>query len=136
MTHQIEFRLPAFRRGIHLITDYISAQLPELPPQGLLHIFLLHTSAGLIINENADPTVLSDMETFFDKTVPENQSWFRHTLEGADDMPAHIKTALTGTSVTIPIRDGHMHLGTWQGIYLCEYRNHGGQRKICVTVMG
>ncbi len=136
MTHQIEFRLPAFRRGIHLITDYISAQLPELPPQGLLHIFLLHTSAGLIINENADPTVLSDMETFFDKSVPENQSWFRHTMEGADDMPAHIKTALTGTSVTIPIRDGRLHLGTWQGIYLCEYRNHGGQRKICMTVMG
>lgn len=136
MTHQIEFRLPAFRRGIHLITDHISAQLPELPQQGLLHVFLLHTSAGLIINENADPTVLSDMETFFDKNVPENQSWFRHTLEGADDMPAHIKTALTGTSVTIPIRDGKMHLGTWQGIYLCEYRNHGGQRKLCVTVMG
>jgi secondary thiamine-phosphate synthase enzyme len=136
MTHQIEFRLPAFRRGIHLITDYISAQLSELPQQGLLHIFLLHTSAGLIINENADPTVLSDMETFFDKTVPENQSWFRHTMEGADDMPAHIKTALTGTSVTIPIRDGRLHLGTWQGIYLCEYRNHGGQRKICMTVMG
>ena len=136
MTYQIEFRLPAFRRGIHLITDYISAQLSELPQQGLLHIFLLHTSAGLIINENADPTVLSDIETFFDKTVPENQSWFRHTMEGADDMPAHIKTALTGTSVTIPIRDGRMHLGTWQGIYLCEYRSHGGERKICMTVMG
>ncbi|HZK08786.1 MAG TPA: secondary thiamine-phosphate synthase enzyme YjbQ [Bacteroidales bacterium] len=136
MTHQIEFRLPAFRRGIHLITDYISAQLPTLPEQGLLHVFLMHTSAGLIINENADPTVLSDMETFFDKYVPENQSWYCHTMEGSDDMPAHIKTALTGTSVTIPIRNGRMHLGTWQGIYLCEYRNHGGERKICATVMG
>lgn len=136
MTHQIEFRLPAFRRGIHLITHHISAQFPELPQQGLLHVFLLHTSAGLLINENADPTVLSDMEMFFDKNVPENQSWYRHTMEGSDDMPAHIKTALTGTSVTIPIRNGQMHLGTWQGIYLCEYRNHGGERKICLTVMG
>lgn len=136
MTHQIEFRLPAFRRGIHLITHLISAQLSELPQQGLLHIFIMHTSAGLIINENADPTVLSDMETFFDKTVAENQSWYRHIMEGSDDMPAHIKTALTGTTITIPIRNSQIHLGTWQGIYLCEFRNHGGERKICLTVMG
>jgi secondary thiamine-phosphate synthase enzyme len=135
MTRQFEIRLPAFERGFHLITHHIEKHLDDLPEQGLVHIFIKHTSAGLTINENADPTVRYDMEGHFDRAVPENQPWYQHTMEGPDDMPAHIKATLTGNSLTIPITNGRMNLGTWQGIYLCEFRNHGGARKIVITVM-
>jgi len=134
MIQQFEIRLPAFRRGIHLITRLIEEQLPALPETGMINIFLMHTSAGLIISENADPTVRMDLESFFNKTAPENESWYRHTTEGSDDMPAHIKSALTGTSLTIPVRNRRLGLGIWQGICLCEFRNYGGQRKLLITV--
>jgi secondary thiamine-phosphate synthase enzyme len=100
----------------------------------MINIFIMHTSAGLTINENADPTVRHDLEKFLDKIAPENELYYRHTMEGADDMPAHIKSTLTGSSVTIPITNGHLNMGTWQGIYLCEFRNFGGTRKLLVTI--
>ena len=134
MIQQIEIRLPAFARGFHLITHHIEAQLKNLPQTGLANIFIQHTSAGLTINENADPTVRTDMEKYFDKYVPENESYFQHVLEGADDMPAHIKSALTGSSLSIPISGGRLALGTWQGIYLCEFRNRGGGRRLIMTI--
>lgn len=136
MIEQIEVSLPAFRRGFHLVTRHIEAQLKNLPEKGLVNIFIKHTSAGLTINENADPTVRSDMEKFFDRYVPENEPYFQHTMEGPDDMPAHIKATLTGNSLTIPVTHGRLNLGTWQGIYLCEFRNHGGGRRLTVTVYG
>lgn len=125
-------------RGFHLITKEIESQLPELSDikNGLAHIFIQHTSASLTINENADPTVLSDFETFFNKLVPENQQLFSHISEGPDDMTSHIKTSLLGNSVIVPITKGHFNLGTWQGIYLCEHRNLGHTRNIIVTVIG
>jgi secondary thiamine-phosphate synthase enzyme len=136
MTKQYEYRLPPFKRGFHLITHLIENQLRELPTHGLVNIFIKHTSAGLTINENADPTVRQDLDGYFDRAVPENQSWYRHTMEGADDMPAHIKAALVGNSITIPVTNGRLNLGTWQGIYLCEFRNHASGRQLVVTVLG
>lgn len=133
---QTEIILPTFNRGFHLITHLIEAKLPDLPASGLIHLFIKHTSAGLCINENADPTVLSDFETVFNRMVPENQPYYMHTMEGSDDMPAHIKSVLSGVSVTIPITNGRLNLGTWQGIYLCEFRNRGGNRKLVATIIG
>lgn len=136
MAQQFEIILPAYSRGFHIITDKIQDSVKNLPEIGLLHIFIQHTSAALCINENADPTVLEDFETVFNKLVPENVPYYRHTVEGSDDMPAHIKASMLGSSVTVPIRNGRMALGTWQGIYLCEFRNRGGRRKLVVTVIG
>jgi len=136
MIKQVEISLPPFSRGFHLITHLLVTQLPELPETGLLHLFIKHTSAGLCINENADPTVLDDFETVFNKLIPENQSYYKHTIEGSDDMPAHIKSVLSGSGVMVPVTDGKLNLGTWQGIYLCEFRNHGGSRRIVATITG
>ncbi len=136
MIKQVEIVLPAFSRGFHLITNLISAKLPDLPDAGLLHLFIKHTSAGLCINENADPTVMSDFETVFNRLVPENQPYYKHTLEGSDDMPAHIKAVLSGSDVTVPVTNGRLNLGTWQGIYLCEFRNNGGNRRLVATILG
>ncbi|RNI23669.1 secondary thiamine-phosphate synthase enzyme YjbQ [Rufibacter latericius] len=135
---QKTLRLPAVKRGFHLITDLLEAQLPELEEieVGLAHIFIQHTSASLSINENADPTVRHDFEQHFNRMVPENAPYYRHTLEGPDDMPAHIKAALLGASVTVPITNGRLNVGTWQGIYLCEHRDHGGKRTVVVTLQG
>ncbi len=136
MVQQYEIQLPSFRRGIHLITHHIENQLQALPEKGLINIFIQHTSAGLTINENADPSVRTDLEKYFDKYVPENAPYYRHTAEGADDMPAHIKSVITGASLTIPVTNGRLNLGTWQGIFLCEFRNHGGGRRLLITVLG
>ena len=132
---QVSIRLPAFPRGYHLITDMVVDQLDKLPETGILHLFIKHTSAGLSINENADPSVRHDFEIFFNRIAPENLPGLRHTMEGADDMPAHIKASLVGSSVTIPISNRRLNLGTWQGIYLCEFRNHGGSRKLVATIV-
>ncbi len=134
MIKQVQLKLPAYSRGYHLITREVTQQLGQLPEQGLLNLFIQHTSAGLTINENADPSVRTDFETIFNKLVPENDPDYIHTMEGPDDMPAHIKSTMTGVSVTIPISGGRLALGTWQGIYLCEFRNHGGSRKILATI--
>ncbi len=134
MIQQIQFSLPAFSRGFHLITNQVMRELPPLPEQGLCHLFIKHTSAGLCINENADPDVRTDFESIFNHIVPENLPFLQHTIEGPDDMPAHIKTAMVGTSVTIPISGHHFNLGTWQGIYLCEFRNRGGNRRLVATI--
>jgi secondary thiamine-phosphate synthase enzyme len=131
---QIEFSLPAYDRGYHLITKTVLGILDELPNQGILHLFIKHTSAGLTINENADSSVRIDFETIMNKIVPENSGEYLHTMEGIDDMPAHIKASLIGNSVTIPISNHQLNKGTWQGIYLCEFRNQGGSRKIVATV--
>jgi secondary thiamine-phosphate synthase enzyme len=136
MVKQFEIKLPPFERGFHLVTHLFEKHLDGLPRQGLVNLFIKHTSAGLTINENADPTVRYDMERYFDRAVPENQPYFEHTMEGADDMPAHIKAVLTGNSLTIPITGGRLSLGTWQGIFLCEFRNRGGSRKVVVTIYG
>ncbi|MFT6978434.1 MAG: secondary thiamine-phosphate synthase enzyme, partial [Shewanella psychromarinicola] len=126
------------RRGFHLITDEVITQLPELRSinVGLLHVFIQHTSASLAINENADPTVRGDMERHFNVLAPEGAAYFQHTDEGADDMPAHIKSTLIGVSQTIPITNGHLNLGLWQGLYLCEHRDHACSRTIIVTLQG
>lgn len=121
-------------RGYHLITREIISELPELPTTGILHLFIKHTSAALCVNENADPSVLDDFESIFNHIVPENMPFLTHTLEGPDDMPAHIKAAMIGSSVSIPITNGTLNLGTWQGIYLCEFRNRGGARHLVATV--
>lgn len=134
MIQQIEFWLQAKKRGCHLITGEIMRRLPELPQAGLLNIFVKHTSCGLTINENADPDVLTDMDKILDHLVPENEPYYDHTMEGSDDMPAHAKSSLVGTSLTIPITDGRLNLGTWQGIYLCEFRDYGGARSIVLTI--
>jgi secondary thiamine-phosphate synthase enzyme len=125
-------------RGFHLITDEILKNIPGLSDvkTGIAHIFIQHTSAGLTINENADPSVRRDFETHFNRMVPEDTSLFEHTLEGSDDMTSHLKSSILGHSVSIPITDGKFNLGTWQGIYLCEHRNRGGSRNIIVTVLG
>jgi secondary thiamine-phosphate synthase enzyme len=130
--------LKAKRRGFHLITDEIIHAIPELSilRTGLLQVFIQHTSASLTINENADPTVRMDFETWFNKTVEENDPNYTHNDEGADDMPAHLKTSLLDTSLIIPIKDGQLALGTWQGIYLCEHRNFGGNRNVMLTAWG
>lgn len=133
---QVELKPRA--RGFHLITQEVLKDLPEIQniKAGLAHLLLKHTSASLTLNENFDPDVRRDMESYFNKSVKENEPYFLHTSEGADDMPAHIKSSLLGNSLTIPITEGHFNLGTWQGIYLCEHRNHGGRRKLLITVQG
>jgi len=138
MWKQTNIRLQAKSRGFHLISREIIQQLPELTEFsiGLAHIFIQHTSASLSINENADPDVRSDMEAHFNHFVPQNQPYYDHILEGADDMPAHIKASTLGSSISIPICNGHFALGTWQGIYLGEHRDHGGSRQIVVTLNG
>ena len=137
-TIQKEISLKPKSRGFHLITDEVYEKLPELRKlnAGLAHLFIQHTSAGLTINENADPSVRRDFESHFNRMVPEDTSLFEHTLEGPDDMTSHIKSSLLGHSVSIPVTDGKFNLGTWQGIYLCEHRNSGGSRKLCITVLG
>lgn len=135
---QQQITLSAKSRGFHLITAEILEQLPELSniSTGVAHIFIQHTSAGLTINENADPSVRRDFETHFNRMVPEDTSMFEHTLEGADDMTSHIKSSIFGHSVSVPITNGRFNIGTWQGIYLCEHRNNGGKRRLVVTTYG
>ncbi|WP_185140182.1 secondary thiamine-phosphate synthase enzyme YjbQ [Reichenbachiella versicolor] len=135
---QREITLPAYSRGFHLIEEEVFSEIPELRQVkiGTLNVFIKHTSASLTINENADPTVRTDFESHFNKYVPENAPYYRHTYEGSDDMPAHIKASLLGSSITIPITNGQPNVGTWQGIYLCEHRNYGGHRKLILTLMG
>ncbi|RYD80971.1 MAG: YjbQ family protein [Sphingobacteriales bacterium] len=132
------FTIRERRRGFHLITDEVTKAFPELQEIkiGICQVFIQHTSASLTINENADPTVRMDFEMYFNKIAPENDPDYEHDYEGSDDMPAHLKAALLGSSVTIPVRNGKFALGTWQGIYLCEHRNHGGQRKVVITAWG
>ena len=136
MVIQNQIILPSFPRGFHIITDEIVKEIPEIKDisAGLLHVFIQHTSASLTINEDADSTVRDDFESHFNQMVPENAPYYRHTFEGSDDMPAHLKSAILGSSVSIPITDGKLNLGTWQGIYLCEHRNRGGSRKLVVTI--
>lgn len=135
MIQQKEFTLSAKRRGCHLITQEIMANLPKpLPKVGLLNLFVKHTSCALSINENADPDVRSDMEKIMNHIVRENEPYYDHVFEGADDMPAHAKSSLFGVSLTIPITDGRLNLGTWQGVYLCEFRDYGGARRIVATI--
>ncbi|MDZ4846403.1 MAG: secondary thiamine-phosphate synthase enzyme YjbQ [Chitinophagales bacterium] len=134
MIEQYKIILPEFSRGFHLITGFLLEPIKKLPEKGLLHVFIKHTSAGLTINENADPTVRHDFESVFNHLVKENESYYKHDLEGSDDMPAHIKSSLVGSSVTIPVANRKLDLGTWQGIYLCEFRNRGGRRELTVTV--
>lgn len=138
MVRQSTLTLDPHPRGFHLVTDAVRDALPDISDvsAGLLHVFLQHTSASLTINENASPDVRSDMEKHFNEMVPESQPYYDHTIEGSDDMPAHIKASLLDTSLTIPIRDGQLALGTWQGIYLNEHRDHGGRRSLVLTVMG
>jgi secondary thiamine-phosphate synthase enzyme len=135
---QKEISLSPKSRGFHIITSEIARQLPEISQLsvGLIHIFICHTSASITINENVSPDVRKDFESHFNQMVPENATYYRHTLEGADDMPAHIKSSILGSSVTVPITDGRINVGTWQGIYLCEHRNNGGSRRLIVTVLG
>ncbi len=135
---QNEIVLEARERGFHLVTDEIVKQLPELKNinTGIASILIKHTSASLTLNENYDPDVRTDMESYFSNAVKENEPFYLHTSEGSDDMPAHIKSSLIGSNLTIPITDGNFNLGTWQGIYLCEHRNHGGRRKLVVTLFG
>ena len=135
--YQTQIALPAVSRGFHLITNHIAAGLPEISEvkTGLLHVFIMHTSASLTINENADPDVPLDMESSINAIAPEDFP-YRHTCEGPDDMPAHVKSSLLGSSVTVPVRDGRLCLGTWQGIYLCEHRDYGGKRRLTLTLQG
>ena len=135
MIQQISFSLTAKRRGCHLVTHEILRHLPTpLPEMGLLNIFLQHTSCAFSINENADPDVRSDMAKILDHLVKENESYYNHTLEGLDDMPAHAKCSLFGVSLTLPITNGRLNLGAWQGIYLCEFRDYGGERNVVATI--
>lgn len=135
MIRQTEITLKPRTRGFHLITEEIRRHLPELPQEGLLNLFVKHTSCGLCVNENADPDVRRDMEYIFNGLVPENQPGFTHTMEGSDDMPSHAKSVISGVSLSIPITNGRLNLGTWQGIYLCEYRDYGGPRRVVATVI-
>jgi len=134
MIIQLNISLKPYARGYHLITKFITDKLPDLPKTGLLNLFIQHTSAALSINENADPTVRIDFERFINELIPENKSYYTHTLEGADDMPAHIKSSVFGVSLTIPIQNSRLALGTWQGIYLCEFRDYAHSRNILVTI--
>jgi secondary thiamine-phosphate synthase enzyme len=138
MWYQTEIKLNARPRGFHLITADILQHLPVLKrvPIGMLHVFIKHTSASLTINENADPTVREDFERFFNHAVPENEPYYQHTDEGSDDMPSHLKSSLLGASLMIPVTNGRLNLGIWQGIYLCEHRNHGGSRTLVLTLQG
>ncbi|MGJ5641212.1 secondary thiamine-phosphate synthase enzyme YjbQ [Formosa sp. S-31] len=136
--YQKEITLKPYKRGFHIITDTIVYEFPELKTikTGMLQVFIKHTSASLTINENADPSVRVDFESHINVMVPENQPYYIHTYEGADDMPAHIKASLMGPSVQIPITNGRLNLGTWQGIYLCEHRDYGGSRRLVLTGFG
>lgn len=135
MIRQTEFKLTAKRRGCHIVTREILDNLPKpLPKTGMLNLFVKHTSCALTINENADPDVRSDMDKILNHMVKENEPYYDHVLEGADDMPAHAKCSLFGVSITIPITDGRLNLGTWQGVYLCEFRDYGGPRSIVATI--
>ena len=136
MWKQVEFELQSRKRGFHLITGEVLRNLPPLPKVGLLHLFIRHTSAGLSINENADPDVRVDMESIFNHLIKEREPYYQHTLEGDGDMPAHAKSSIIGTTVTVPITNGKLNLGTWQGIYLCEFRDYGGNRRIVATISG
>ncbi len=134
MIQQTEILFPPFKRGYHLVTDAILKQLPALPDKGMMSVFIKHTSAGLTINENFDSTVRKDFEAFFNRLIPDGSPYFIHDSEGDDDMPAHLKASLIGHSVSIPITNHQLNLGTWQGIYFCEFRNNGGSRKLVVTI--
>ena len=134
MVQQYFITLPAFKRGFHLITHRVLSEISEMPSTGIFNLFIQHTSAGLSINENADPSVRVDYEQIFNRLVPENQPYYTHTFEGSDDMPSHVKASLVGSSVSIPISSHRLNLGTWQGIYLCEFRNRGGRRKLVATI--
>jgi secondary thiamine-phosphate synthase enzyme len=138
ITIQKEITLRARNRGFHLVTSEIITQIPELNTiqHGLLHIFIKHTSASLTLNENADPTVRTDFENHFNKIISENALYYMHDTEGSDDMPAHLKASILGSSVSIPVTDGRLNLGTWQGIYFCEHRNYGGPRNLVLTLIG
>ena len=136
MLQQVEFALRPRPRGFHLVTDEVLRLLPELPRTGLLHLFIKHTSCGLSVCENADPDVRTDLESIFNRLVKERESYYEHVLEGDDDMPAHAKSVLVGVELTLPITNGRLNLGTWQGIYLCEFRNHGGSRRVVATILG
>ena len=135
MVQQVAFKLKSQSRGFHLITDEVLRHLPQLPKTGLLNLFVQHTSCALSICENWDPSVREDMESIYDRLIPEDAPYYQHTLEGSDDMPAHAKCIITGVSINIPITDGRLNLGTWQGIYLCEFRNDGGSRHIIATIL-
>ena len=136
MIQQVEITLRPHVRGFHLVTEEIVRQLPPLPQTGLLNLFIQQTSAALSINENCDPDVRDDMEQIFNRLIRERESWYTHTLEGWDDMPAHAKSTMIGVSLSVPVTRGQLNLGTWQGIYLCEFRNHGGPRRIVATIIG
>lgn len=135
---QKEINLPVMPRGFHLITKHILQALPEISclEIGLLNLLIKHTSASITINENADPTVRKDFENFFNRVVPENEPYYLHNDEGSDDLPAHLKSSILGASLTIPVTHGHLNLGVWQGIYLCEHRNNGGSRSMVLTLTG
>lgn len=135
---QKELKLSSKSRGMHLVTEEILMQIPEISDIGIgtVKIFIKHTSAGLTINENADPTVREDFETHLNIMIPENQPYYKHTYEGPDDMPAHIKSSFMGSSIELPITNGRFNMGTWQGVYLCEFRNNGGARKLIATILG
>lgn len=135
---QKEIKLKARSRGFHIVTGEVESELPELKEinSGMLNVFIKHTSAGITINENADPTVRDDFESHFNEMVPENMPYYKHTLEGSDDMPAHIKASLLGSSLQIPVTNGKLNLGTWQGIYLAEHRDNGGSRKLVLSLYG
>ena len=135
MVNQFEIQLNNHSRGFHLITDEIISKIGTLPENGIINVFIKHTSAALTINENADSTVRLDFESFFNKLIPDSTRWFQHNTEGDDDMPAHLKASILGQSVSIPISNGRLNLGTWQGIYLCEFRNHASRRRIVVTII-
>ncbi len=135
MVQQVAFKLKPQSRGFHLITDEVLRHLPQLPKAGLLNLFVQHTSCALSICENWDPSVREDLESIYDRLIPENAPYYQHTLEGSDDMPAHAKCIITGVSINIPITEGRLNLGTWQGIYLCEFRNEGGSRRIVATIL-
>tara|TARA_B100000530_G_scaffold123031_1_gene76857 strand:+ start:236 stop:655 length:420 start_codon:yes stop_codon:yes gene_type:complete len=138
MWMQKNISIKSISRGFHIITDQVTDQIPEIKTIkiGILHLFIKHTSASLTINENADKTVRNDFEEHFNEMVPENQSYYQHTYEGPDDMPAHLKASILGSSISIPISNGHLNMGTWQGIYLCEHRDNTFQRKMVATIQG
>jgi secondary thiamine-phosphate synthase enzyme len=135
MVAQYRITLPPYPRGCHLVTRQVVEACGVLPESGLMHVLIQHTSAGLTLNENADPSVRSDMDAFLDQLVPEDHPVYTHIDEGADDMPAHLKASIVGASVTVPITKGRLNLGTWQGIYLCEFRNRAGGRRLVVTLL-
>ncbi len=135
MVKQVEIVLPSFTRGFHRIERFILEAFPDLPETGMLNLFIKHTSAAIMISENADPDVQFDLNTLMEKMAPENASFYIHTIEGSDDMPAHFKSVVVGVSLNIPVTNHQLNLGIWQGIYLCEFRNHGGRRNLIATVV-